>query len=130
MLNYNNFYSLITCKKCFEYFVIFIISLLPFIKCQDFYGGFYSYYPQYSHDIPAPHHYSGPIPFGLPMGGFSMNGRGPAFGLQAYVVRGVIPMPVIQSVSVEPQTKFPSPLEYIKEFASFFKIFRFWRRRK
>lgn len=130
---YRNYYPSMTFNKYLEYVLIFVIFCLSFcdlIECQDFFGGYYSYYPEYSHDIPAPHHYSGPVPFGLPMGGFSMNGRGPAFGLQAYVVRGVIPMPIIQSVSIEPQTKFPTPLEYFKEFKSFFKIFQIWSKKR
>lgn len=119
--NYKSFVKLLNICECA---VIFMLSVITMTECQDFFGGFYSYYPEYGHDIPAPDHYSGPIPLGLPMGGFSANGRGPAFGLQAYVVRQLIPMPVVQSYSVKPQTKFPTPLEYIKEFKAFFKVFK------
>jgi len=117
-------------QKSLEVYAIVVVFYISVIKCQDFYGGYFSYHPEYLHDLPAPNHYMGPVPFGLPMGGFSMNGKGPAFGLQAYIVRGVIPFPLtVQSVSNVEQFRFPTPLQYIEEFGSFFKIFKFWRRR-
>jgi hypothetical protein len=114
-----------------EIYSIVMLFYISLINCQDFYGGYFSYHPEYLHDLPAPDHYMGPVPFGLPMGGFSMNGKGPAFGLQAYIVRGVIPFPLtVQSISNVPEFRFPTPIQYLEEFGSFFKIFKFWRRRR
>lgn len=90
--------------------IYFIIMNLVIIKCQEYYdeeSGYYSYHPAYSHDLPAPDHYTGPIPFGLPMGGFSMNGKGPAYGLQAYIMRGFISIPFHHSINSIPVNSIP-----------------------
>lgn len=46
--------------------------------------GFYSYHPHYNHDLPPARPLPKKIPFGMPMGGYSMEGNGPPFGLVAF----------------------------------------------
>ena len=54
---------------------------------NEIHSGHYDiYYPGYHHNNPAPDHYKGPVPFGLPLGGFAKNGQ--PYGLTAYLVRG------------------------------------------
>lgn len=64
----------------------------PALKGEDFVdyqGGHFSHSPLYEDDAPAPDHYQGPVPFGLPMGGISRRGSGPAYGLSSYLARGI-----------------------------------------
>ena len=46
--------------------------------------GYYSYHPAYDHDLPPDRPLPAKIPFGMPLGGYSMEGRGPPFGLVAF----------------------------------------------
>jgi hypothetical protein len=113
------------------YCIIVLLMCTSETECQDFFSGYYSYHPAYMHDMPAPDHYTGPIPFGLPMGGFSMGGKGPAYGLQAYIVRGVIPIPwtvppTMNIENVEWISKIPD-LQYIHEILM---NAIFWRKRR
>ena len=47
-------------------------------------NGYYSYHPSYYHDLPPNRPLPSKIPFGMPMGGYSAEGRGPPFGLVAF----------------------------------------------
>lgn len=49
-------------------------------------SGYYSYHPAYDHDLPPNRPLPSKIPFGLPIGGYSAEGRGPPFGLVAFYI--------------------------------------------
>lgn len=46
--------------------------------------GYYSYHPAYDHDLPPNRPLPAKIPFGMPLGGYSQEGRGPPYGLVAF----------------------------------------------
>ncbi|KAI1289426.1 hypothetical protein HDE_08384 [Halotydeus destructor] len=46
--------------------------------------GHYSYHSHYDHDVAPARPLPKKIPFGMPMGGYSLEGRGPPFGLVAF----------------------------------------------
>lgn len=63
-------------------------KILPLASSNlELHAGFYDLgYHKYLHNNPAPEHYQGPVPFGLPMGGYAKNGM--PYGLRAYMDRG------------------------------------------
>lgn len=63
--------------------------LVGIVVAQKENVGFYANHPAYAHDLPRADHYRGPVPFGLPLGGRSLHGRGPPFGLASYLARGI-----------------------------------------
>jgi hypothetical protein len=74
--------------------VLIIVCNLNAVLCQlynrlhltETHAGYYDiFYPGYQNDYPKPEHYRGPVPFGLPLGGFAKNGQ--PYGLTAYLVR-------------------------------------------
>ncbi|RWS06262.1 hypothetical protein B4U79_01422 [Dinothrombium tinctorium] len=70
-----------------KWFTVKVNGLCVLSDCpaaSDFHD---AYHPAYLHDNPSSHSYTGPIPFGLPVGGFSMHGKGPPLGLMAYVIK-------------------------------------------
>jgi len=46
--------------------------------------GYYSYHPAYDNDLPPSRPLPAKIPFGMPLGGYSQDGRGPPYGLVAF----------------------------------------------
>ena len=65
---------------------IFPILILAVVGERSIFpeNGYYSYHPAYFHDLPPPRPLPSKIPFGMPLGGFSAEGRGPPFGLVAF----------------------------------------------
>ncbi|RWS11310.1 hypothetical protein B4U79_02676, partial [Dinothrombium tinctorium] len=48
--------------------------------------GHYDQTPAYQRDVPRSNDFRGRIPFGLPVGGYSLKGVGPPYGLTAYLL--------------------------------------------
>lgn len=73
-------------RKLQHHLYIFPILILSVVGEQSIFpeNGYYSYHPAYYHDLPPARPLPSKIPFGMPMGGFSAEGRGPPFGLVAF----------------------------------------------
>lgn len=75
-----------SCKHEYLYVIPMLILMVKSERSVFPEYGYYSYHSAYDHDLPPNRPLPAKIPFGMPLGGYSQEGRGPAFGLVAFYV--------------------------------------------